>query len=246
MNEKVNQNSDEVVACQIINQNELFENIEINKKQELIIQPEQTENLFKNMKSNMERHTNIERKDIKNNDKILQFFKFLLISLKIEIINIEFLLLIKKSSNTEIIICLISIINYINDNNGRFSFLFVCLKFFHIIRGIIGLFLLTRIPKTYNLIEKLNVDDNTLETKEYKEIVIDIIKSDVIPQIDNIKGTLFIYFFLTILNFFIDFIESLFYLSQISSNLQGKKFNLLIYLTITFINICINKLNFSC
>ena len=36
MNEKVNQNSDEVVACQIINQNELFENIEINKKQELI------------------------------------------------------------------------------------------------------------------------------------------------------------------------------------------------------------------
>ena len=165
--------------------------------------------------SNISQHSvQLEETKTKKN-RTLQFFKFLLYSLKIEIKTNEFLILIKYSSQVEIILWILSIILFFA---GGSKYTFVWLHIFHFIRGIIGIYVLRKMPMTHDLIEKLNVDDRTFETKLYNDIVRDVFKTEALPKLNAIRGWLVFYFCISLVNLFIDVIDFLYCLSKLGSN----------------------------
>ena len=130
--------------------------------------------------------------------------------MKFEIKAFEFLDLLRISSVTEVFFWILTMITSfivpsIDGENFQTLALF---QIFHPIRAALGIYILCRIPKTYELLEKinnnLNVDD--LKTKTYNNILKDLSKDDIIPRLEANKLSLMGYFFLTCLLMAIDII----------------------------------------
>jgi len=149
---------------------------------------------------------------VKKKNRTLQFFKILLYSLKMEVKNNEFLALVKTTSVAESILWFISIVLYLDSGSKYFI---VWLQIIHLIRGVIGLYILDKVPMSYDLIENMNVDVKSLENKVYNDIVRDVIKEKALPKFKEIKLSLLTYFLLTIINFFIDIISFLYSLAHL-------------------------------
>ena len=240
MNDRVNENHDLVLAFPEINK-VVVESDKLNIG-EIVVSPEINEQEPKNIVSNLNEpnllqcniQANLQQEGIKRKNKVLQFLKFLLFSIKIEVKNNEFLLLIKHSSSIEIIIWLVSIILYI-DSIAQSNYVIIWFHVIHFIRGIIGKIILRRIPMTYDFIERLNVDDKIHETKLFNDILRDTIKAEALPQLRDIQGWLISYFSLTIINVFIDVIYFLYCLSNLAAKSKIIDLYFLFFFTISVI-----------
>ena len=150
-----------------------------------------------------------------NPDKFstLEYYKFLLYSLKFEIKTFEFFDLIRVSSIAEVFFWLVSIITSFIlplakvQSEDNFQTL-VLVQIFHILRAFFGFVLLCRIPKSYELLEKINssISSSDLKSKSYNEIMKDLGRDDIIPRLESNKPFFIIYFILTFLVISIDIV----------------------------------------
>ena len=158
---------------------------------------------------------------VKKKNPTLQYYKFLLYFLKTEIKINEFFEIIKLSSICELALFIICILFMVS---GEIFFSFLCQGFLHFIRSCLGFYLLEKLPKTYNLIDKINLDDKILETKIFVDILRDAIKEEVLKSFEKEKIYMVAYFSLNFFNYIIDiigFIICLFYLGDVQDIIDG-------------------------
>ena len=141
----------------------------------------------------------------KKKNRTLQYYKFLLYSLKTEIKITEFYSLIKHSSIVEIITFMITILLMFS---GKLYFpLFVFCGIFHFIKGCIGLYLLEHLPKSYTLIDKMAVNEKLQETDLFNDIVRSVVKEEIFKSLENNRVLLNLYYFLNFVNYVCDLIS---------------------------------------
>ena len=145
-------------------------------------------------------------------NRTLQYYKFLLYSIKSEIKLNEFYSLIKFSSFYEIAGCIIGLLLMIS---GKLYFNYVWILIFHFIRGSVGFYLLENLPRSYNLIEKFKLNEKDLETKVFNDIVRENLKENVFDQLKKQKNYLILYFLLNFLNYLLDLIAFFYCLSLV-------------------------------
>ena len=147
-------------------------------------------------------------------NRTLQFFKFLLNSMKMEISLNEFMKLIKMSNQGEIGLWIISIFLYYS---GNYEFPLVWLHILHLIRGFLGVSIFFKLPRSYELIDSIDVEGKLMENKVFNDLMRDSAKQHILPLIQNLKVYLLAYFSLTFVNFMIDIVDFLYLLSNINS-----------------------------
>lgn len=154
----------------------------------------------------------------KKKNRTLQFYKFLFYSLKAEIKAHEFINIIRITIIFEIVLwAIIFTLNIISSdfpnvyeygNKVNFSNGFVYPQFSHVIRGITGMIIYCRFPKSYDPIETIKkVDDTKLENIFFNDLAREIINDTIIDPIKKQNLCLFIYLGLTIFNIVIDLIS---------------------------------------
>jgi hypothetical protein len=142
----------------------------------------------------------------KKKNRTLQYYKFLHYSMKVEIKMHEFIDLVRFSNQSEISLWILSFVLYTNtDESSRNEFIWFHL--IHVIRGIMGMLLMLNLPRSYNLVESMNVDNVQLETKLFNDIAREVVDREVVTKLKNMKGKLIIYFVLTFINFTLDIID---------------------------------------
>ena len=169
----------------------------------------------------------------KKKNRTLQFYKFLLNSLKIEISLNEFMRLIKYSNQGEIVLWFISIILFYS---GHREYPLVWLHLIHLIRGILGLIISAKLPRSYELLDSIDVNNKAFETKIYNDVMRDAVKERIFPKIKDMKGYLLTYFSLTFVNFMIDVVDFLYIISNMN-NEPDKASVTIIFFIIVFLYI---------
>jgi hypothetical protein len=164
----------------------------------------------------------------------LDYYQFLLFTMKFEIKIFEFMNLIKISSIAEIflwIVCLIT--SYIIALPLGSSYIFI--QIIHIVRAIVGIILLCQIPKSYellNLIKEESFINPSMANKDYTVILKELASPDILPKINKTKPTLIGYFFITFICTAVDVIGFLYLLF---SNSTSKHESMISAVIITFI-----------
>jgi len=152
-----------------------------------------------------QRPNNIQRKN-----RTLQYYKFLFYSMKLEIKNVELINLIRSSNISEILLWVLSMMIILEYNT-----LFVILHILHAIRGILGLFLLIKIPQSYEIVQGMESEKyrEDLENKIFNDFTRKIINIEVIEKSKQLKNLSILYVIITLINIFVDLID---YLNSLS------------------------------
>jgi len=173
----------------------------------------------------------------KKKNRTLQFYKFLFYSMKIEIKVHEFYDLIRFSNQSEISLWILSVILYMNSPSD-FSNVFIWIHLLHVIRGLIGFFILLKLPRSFNVVEAMrNVPEKDMETKLFNDIARSVVKREVIDKLEGTKCWLITYFSFTFVNFVFDIIDFLYVLASLDkeNTPDNKKIILLASLLIDFL-----------
>ena len=178
------------------------------------------------------RRKNNTMRPIAKKNRSLQYYKFLFNSLKVEISINEFIGLTKMSNQGEIIIWIISFSLYYM---GKREYPQVWLNIFHVFRAILGILVLNKLPRSYELIELISQDEKIMEMKNYNDIIRVTFKNHIMPRLKTMKIILLMYFSLTFLNLIIDLIDFI-YLISILGNVED------VFRMITFSFVVINFL----
>ena len=157
----------------------------------------------------------------KDDNSTVQYYKFLLYSLKFEIKAYEFMNLIRVSTTGEIFFWVLNILTTFLlplAENENYSTL-VLFQIFHIFRAGIGIVLLIRLPRTYDLLENINKDlrEEDLRTKSYQDILKDLGRENVISSLEKNEAFLLIYLLLSFFVMAID-IGGIFFIFGKSGN----------------------------
>lgn len=151
----------------------------------------------------------------KKKNRTLQFYKFLFYSMKIEIIVNEFVDLVRFANQSEISLWILSLVLYTNSPK-EYSNAFIWIHFIHVIRGLIGFFIMLKLPRSYQIVEAMkNVSEKELETKLFNDIARSVVKKEVVEKVHGMKGSLIFYFILTFVNFMFDLIDFLYTLTHL-------------------------------
>ncbi len=142
----------------------------------------------------------------KKKNRTLQFYKFLLYSMKVEIKMHEFMDLVRFSNQSEISLWILSFVLYVNSPEEHRNYL-IWFHLIHVIRGIMGMLLMLYLPRSYNIVESMNVDNTQMETKLFNDIAREVVDREVVSKLKNMKGKLIFYFILTFINFTLDVID---------------------------------------
>jgi hypothetical protein len=153
---------------------------------------------------------------IKKN-RTLQYYKILLYAMKIEIKLHEFIDLVRFSNQSEISLWILSLVLYFNSPES-FVNPMVWFHIIHVIRGLMGMLLMLKLPKSYNLVEAMNVDAHKMETMLFNDIVREVAKKEVLYKLQGMKFWLIGYFVLTFINFVIDVIDLFYCLAYIDKD----------------------------
>ena len=182
----------------------------------------------------------------------LQFYKFLFYSIKTEIKVHDFLKLIGTSNFAEISLWLLSIIIYyctpkklkINLDDGtttKYKITFIWVHIVHVFRGILGIFLINKLPKSHEVVDDINkVNDDELTVNLFNSIIREKMFNNVIEPIKRKKIFIFIYIGMTLFNFLIDLIDFLSILSNLSRASTDSKVIFLTYLLISILYLVID------
>lgn len=160
-------------------------------------------------------------------NRTLQYYQFLFYSIKLEIKNVELMNLITYSCIFEILLWIFSITIIF-----QFNLVFNILHILHLIRGVLGLFLQLKIPKSSDIIQGMESNHNKeeMENKVFNDFTRKIIDVEVIQKSKPLKTLSLIYVIITLINIFIDFIDFLNSLTKFNSKetANTNKINLLI------------------
>lgn len=150
--------------------------------------------------------------------------------MKVEIKITEMMNIIRTANSSEILLWILSIIFY-NPMNR----IFILLHFLHFVRGIIGFFILIKLPQTHNIIKAMEdgINKDDLENKIFNDYTRNILNVEVFEKAKPLKNLTLVYVILTLLNIFIDFVDFLNNLSKLNS----KDFNNIdkIYMVVNFL-----------
>ena len=143
-----------------------------------------------------------------------RLFKFILMSAKVEIKFNSLIKLIYNTSLYEIILWIITFLLFISNPKDMY---YTWILIVHILKAILGLFLLNKIPKTFEIIENVAKNPNFEENK-----IIDLIKKEIkdsfIIKWGENKIKFLAYLIITIICFGIDFILSITQIIEIGKN----------------------------
>lgn len=137
--------------------------------------------------------------------------------MKLEIKNTEMINLIRSSNVSEIVLYIFSIIVV-----GGYNTVFIILHSLHFIRGILGLFVLFKMPQSYHVVQGMESEKNKedMENKIFNDYARKIINVEVFEKAKPLKNLILAYLILTLLNVFIDLIDFLNSLSKFNSELE--------------------------
>jgi hypothetical protein len=159
----------------------------------------------------------IEQNQPKQKNRTLQYYKILLYAMKIEIKLHEFIDLVRFSNQSEISLWILSVVLYFNSPQS-FVNPMVWFHIIHVIRGLMGMFLMLKLPRSYNLVEAMKVDSYKMENMLFNDIVREVAKKEVLAKLQGMKCLLIAYFVLTFINFVIDVIDLFYCLAYIDKD----------------------------
>lgn len=179
-----------------------------------------------------------EQEQPKKKNRTLQFYKFLLYAMKMEIKMCELVDVVRFSNQSEVSLWILGVVLYFN-SPINYSNLFVWIHVIHLVRGVIGFLILIKLPRSYNLVEAMQVSQHEMETKIFNDIARDVIKKEVVNKLSSIRGWLIAYFALTFTNFIFDIIDFFYCLNRVDDRDMDNnvKAILLTYLIISFLYI---------
>jgi hypothetical protein len=202
-----------------------------------------------------ERNNNIEYNEnngLKKKNRTLQYYKFLFYSMKTELKLHDFVKLVRASNAGEIAIWVISLILYANTpkdfpklSNGEkstsYKNAFIWFHFIHVLRAVLGIFLIHTLPKSFQVINSLESNsDEKLERTLFNDLIRETIYFNVTEKIKPKKIPIFIYLIMTVINFVFDLIDFLVVLSSLSGAKPEVKVVLLTYLLISVLYMIID------
>lgn len=193
----------------------------------------------------------------KKKNRQLQFYKFLFYSNKLEIIIQDFLSLARFSNCIEIVAWVVSLILCCNtpDNkpeipNGeeiiQYNATFIVCHLFHVIRGVIGLILWMKLPRSYQVIDQLNsISEPDLEKKFFNDIIRDYMNKNVITPIQNKKFIFLSHIIFTFINLAIDLVDFFVLLSGVYKSNNESKVVIMTYFFIDIIYLSVDLSYFT-
>ena len=189
---------------------------------------------------------------LKKKNRTLQYYKFLFYSMKTELKLHDFVKLVRASNAGEIAIWVISLILYANTpkdfpklSNGEkstsYKNAFIWFHFIHVLRAVLGIFLIHTLPKSFQVINSLESNsDEKLERTLFNDLIRETIYFNVTEKIKPKKIPIFIYLIMTVINFVFDLIDFLVVLSSLSGAKPEVKVVLLTYLLISVLYMIID------
>ena len=189
---------------------------------------------------------------LKRKNRTLQYYKFLFYSMKTELKLHDFIKLVRASNAGEIAIWVISLILYANTpkdfpklSNGEkstsYKNAFIWFHFIHVLRAVLGIFLIHTLPKSFQVINSLESNsDEKLERTLFNDLIRETIYFNVTEKIKPKKIPIFIYLIMTVINFVFDLIDFLVVLSSLSGAKPEVKVVLLTYLLISVLYMIID------
>lgn len=175
-------------------------------------------------------------------NRTMQYYKFLFYSMKLEIKNTELVNLIRSSNVSEILLWILSIIVV-----GKFNTIFIILHSLHFIRGVIGLFVLFKMPQSYQIVQgmesEINKEDR--ENKIFNDYTRKIIDVEIFEKTKPLKNLTLVYLILTLINVFIDLIDFLNSLSKFNGEFEDYIEKISVYVNFIIAVIYIGKLIFQ-
>ena len=189
---------------------------------------------------------------LKKKNRTLQYYKFLFYSMKTELKLHDFIKLVRASNAGEIAIWVISLILYANTpkdfpklSNGEkstpYKNAFIWFHFIHVLRAVLGIFLIHTLPKSFQVINSLESNsDEKLERTLFNDLIRETIYFNVTEKIKPKKIPIFIYLIMTVINFVFDLIDFLVVLSSLSGAKPEVKVVLLTYLLISVLYMIID------
>lgn len=166
----------------------------------------------------------------KKKNRTLQFYKFLLYSIKIEIKLHEFYDLVRFANQSEISLWILTVVLYTNTPDsflsdgrsdlikGGFLVNSIFFHLMHVIRGLFGFLLLLYFPKTFKVVEAIKkLPASEVESTLFNDLIRAVINKKVIKPLKKIGPFLLFYFMLTICNLVYDVIELIYILSNFNN-----------------------------
>jgi len=169
-------------------------------------------------------------RQIKKN-RALQYYKFLFYSIKLEIKITEFINLIRFANQSEISLWIVSFVLHQEGYSG-----FLWFHIIHFIRGLVGFFLLLKLPKSGDIIDQMALNKQDIENYIFNDLARKSIKTRILEPFISMKPLLVVYMLLTILNFCIDFLDFFYQLSKFDrkdESLNGKVYNFVNFIIAT-------------
>ena len=175
-------------------------------------------------------------------NRTMQYYKFLFYSMKLEIKNTEMMNLIRSSNVSEILLYILSII-IVGGNNT----IFIILHSLHIIRGVLGLFVLFKMPQSYQVVKGMESEGNKedMENKIFNDYSRKIINLEIFEKAKPLKNLTLFYFIFTILNVFIDIIDFINSLSKFDRQYENNVEKITIFVNFIIAVLYIGKIIFK-
>ena len=189
---------------------------------------------------------------LKQQNRTHQYYKVLFYSMKTELKLHDFIKLVRISNSGEIAIWIISLILYANtpkdfpklsegEKSTSYKNAFIWFHFIHVLRAVLGLFLIHTFPRSFEVINNLeNNSDSKLEKTLFNDLIRETIFFNVTEKIKPKKIPVIIYLIMTVINFVFDMIDFLVILGSLSGAKPEAKVVLLTYLIISVLYVVID------
>ena len=185
-------------------------------------------------------------------NRTLQFYQFLFYSIKLEIKIHEFLSVTSFSNVAEIVLWILSLILYIATPSDfpkisegqakvKYKNAFIWLHIIHLVRGVLGLVVYYKIPKTHEAVEAMkNYSNERLERSLFNDLAREAINEKGLKLLKGKKLVIYVYAGLTFFNFIFDVVDFIVVLSSLDRATSDAKVVLLTYLMIAFLYVIID------
>lgn len=181
-------------------------------------------------------NVNNENQNKPKKNRTLQYYKFLFYSMKVEVQLTEIVNIIKTSNSSEILLWVLSMILH-----NKFQGAFLYLHFLHFLRGILGFFILYKMPRSNELVEAMENEKNKkeMETKIFNDYTRYLINKETFAKAKSLQYFMLVYMIFTLLNVFIDLIDLISHLSKfdVTDHTNSDKINICVNLFIIFLYI---------
>lgn len=187
--------------------NEIYSNVNVNNNKQTELQVKDDINLGVENKS----------QPVKKNKK-MQYYKFLFYSIKAEIKIYEFITMISWTNHIEILVFLAGLLLFfeLDEKSG-----FAIVNVLHLARGICGHIMLCAIPKSHEIMNKIELSSEEMEEESFNNIIRKQFKKHLFDKLKANQTYITVFFGLTIINLFIDVIDFIVALSDIGGTNSG-------------------------